>query len=92
MELQLSNKTLPNKSFLEPLLIMRILITLSMENLLSIYNRPEPVEIIPPLQPIPKLSTGEETTLFKKEVLQLEEMTDGLLPTTPTGVSQEPIT
>lgn len=77
------------KSLKELLPITRTLITLSMVNLPSIYNRPEPVETILQLLLTPRLSTGEEMIPFKREILQLEEMTVGHQQTTLTGISLE---
>lgn len=86
----LRNKKMPLKKSLKELLpITRTLITLSMVNLPSIYNRPEPVETILQLLLTPRLSTGEEMIPFKREILQLEEMTVGHQQTTLTGISLE---
>lgn len=63
----------------------KILTTLSMENLLLICNKQEPVDKILLLLPTLRLLTGEETTLFKKEMLLLEETTDGHLQIIPIG-------
>jgi hypothetical protein len=56
-----------------------------MENLLSIFNKPEPVETTHLLLSIVKLSTGEEITQSKKELLSEDLITDGPVQMTLTG-------
>jgi len=65
---------------------MKTLTTLSMENSLLTYNKPEPAETTPLLQLTLKLSTGEEMTPFKKVMLLLEAMMDGHPPIIQTGI------
>ena len=86
MEHQPNNKLLQEKNYKEQLLIMKTLITLSMVNLLSIYNKPEPVETTHLLQLTQKLSIGEEMILFKKEILLLEQIMVGHPPIIQTGI------
>ena len=86
MELLLNNKLLQKKNCKEQLLIMKTLTTHSMENSLLIYNKLEQVVTTHLPQLTPKLSTGEEMTLFKKEMLLLEEMMDGHPPIILTGI------
>ena len=85
-------KMLPKKNWRELLPTTKILITPSTVNLLLIYNKPEQAETILQLLLTPKLSTGEEMTPFKREILPLEETTVGHLLITLTGTSPEPIT
>jgi len=60
--------------------------TISTENFLSIFNKPDHLEITPLLQLILKLSTGEEMILFKKEAHLVLPTMGGHHPTTPTGI------
>lgn len=74
----------------ELLPIMRILIITLMENFHSIFNKLELLEITPQPQPILKLSTGEETILFKKVLLLELPIMDGHHQIILTGIWPEP--
>jgi len=70
----------------ELLPIMRILIITLMENFHSIFNKLELLEITPQPQLILKLSTGEETILFKKVLLLELPIMDGHHQIILTGI------
>ena len=80
------------RNWLELLLITTIQTFCSMENSLSIFNKLEPVEITPQLQPTVKLSTGEEMIQSKRVLQSVEQIKDGPVLITLTGPWADRIT